>query len=381
LVQPILFFLLGFLCAVFLVALIAPAYRRRAVTLTRRRIESALPLTLAEIQADKDRLRAEHAMSVRKLEMDVKALREKAAGQVVEIANVRKALTNLEAKHEGQGREFAELAARHAAITEELQKREAQLQAMSQKYAATEKTADARLLELERLGQMYDEASISASSRQIELVARETEMEKLAGELSASRAEKKALVRQRQEMEAQARLADNTLNAEKKKAVDLEKKLQRMMTTLADREDKLDRREKEIARLRQITKVPAAAGSRGSDIDKAIAKLDADRVRLEEKLTALANENKALRREVSSRKPPRTNGGDEGLPGVAALREQMHELAAEVVNLTARLDEPDSPIAQALATLPEDKRAGGKKASMVSLADRIRALQKAASAG
>ena len=62
--------------------------------------------------------------------------------------------------------------------------------------------------------------------------------------------------------------------------------------------------------------------------------------------------------------------------GSSALREQMNELAAEVVHLTAKLEGPDSPIARALAA-PSDTRSGSVGRS---LADRVRALQKAATA-
>ncbi len=68
-IQSILFFALGFLCAGFLALMVAPAVWRRAVRLTRRRIEASVPLSLGEIQADKDRIRAEFAMSIRRLEM------------------------------------------------------------------------------------------------------------------------------------------------------------------------------------------------------------------------------------------------------------------------------------------------------------------------
>ena len=91
-VQSVLFFALGFLCAGFLALIVAPAVWQRAVALTRRRIEASIPLTQAEIQADKDRVRAEYAMATRRLEMNVKALREKAAEQLVEINRGREAL-------------------------------------------------------------------------------------------------------------------------------------------------------------------------------------------------------------------------------------------------------------------------------------------------
>ena len=94
-IQSILFFILGFLCAGFLALMVAPAIWRRAVALTRKRIEASVPLSLTEIQADKDRMRAEFAMSTRRLEMSIKAFKEKAAAQIIEINRNREELKRL----------------------------------------------------------------------------------------------------------------------------------------------------------------------------------------------------------------------------------------------------------------------------------------------
>ncbi len=50
-----------------------------------RRLEASIPLTLAEVQADKDLLRAEFAMSARRLEKDVDRLRDKNASLLAEL--------------------------------------------------------------------------------------------------------------------------------------------------------------------------------------------------------------------------------------------------------------------------------------------------------
>ena len=61
--------------------------------------------------------------------------------------------------------------------------------------------------------------------------------------------------------------------------------------------------------------------------------------------------------------------------------EQINDLAAEVVSLTATLEGPDSPINKALAIVPaEVSAAAASPDKITSLADRVRALQKAASA-
>jgi chromosome segregation ATPase len=231
---------------------------------------------------------------------------------------------------------------------------------------------------------MYDDASFSSSSRQIELVARESELQKLASDISLLRGQRKEADRRQQEIAAESKAARDALKAEKKRAAELDKKVERLLATLADREDKLDRREKELARLRERAKAedvgpalrlvgkPDEAGrhdeaTRRDDLDQAIAKLDSDRERLEARLTALARENKRLKADLGAM------ASSGSVNGSAALREQMNELAAEVVHMTAKLEGPDSPIAKALAAPQDSQSKNGDR----SLADRVRALQKA----
>jgi len=380
LVQSVLFFALGFLCAGFLALMVAPAVWRRAVALTRRRIEASIPLTQTEIQADKDRIRAEYAMANRRLEMNVKALREKAAEQLVEISRGHEALKGLAIERTDKNHALAELAAKNEA----LRQREEELHRLSERLKETERKLEKRALELEKLEQMYDDASFSSSSRQIELVARESELQKLASDIALLRGQRKEADRRQQEIAAESKAARDALKAEKKRVAELDKKVERLLATLADREDKLDRREKELARLREKAKAedggpalrlvgkPDAAGGHDEakqrdDLDQAIAKLDSDRERLEARLTALARENKRLKADLGAMTSSGTANGS------AALREQMNELAAEVVHLTAKLEGPDSPIAKALAA-PQDSRSNSGDRS---LADRVRALQKA----
>ncbi|RWH74974.1 MAG: hypothetical protein EOQ86_23610 [Mesorhizobium sp.] len=385
-VQSVLFFVLGFLCAGFVALMIAPAIWRRAVTLTRKRVEGSMPLTLAEIQAEKDRIRAEFAMSTRRLEMSVKALREKSAEQLVEIGRGREALKELALERKDKKQALSELEAKG----EDLRQREDQLQLLSDRLAQTELALEKRVLELKKLEHMYDDASFSSSSRQIELVARESELQKLADDISVLRGQRKEADRRQQEIAAESKAARDALKAEKKRTGELDKKVERLLATLADREDKLDRRDKEIARLREKSKSErlenASAvrfvGVQGSQADaavkddtqKAIAKLDNDRERLEARLTELARENKKLKTDLAAFEASKSEGGDDARRASAALREQMSDLAAQVVALTAKLDGPESPIAKALAA-PNPPGSGER-----SLADRVRALQKAESA-
>jgi len=379
LVQSVLFFALGFLCAVFLVSLIAPAVWRRAVVLTRRRLEASLPLTPAEIQADKDRVRAEYAMTTRKLEMTIKSLQEKTAEQLVEIGRGREALKGLAVEKKDKNQALSDLQAK----TAELRQREEDLQRLSDRLAQTERALEKRALELQKLEQMYDDASFSSSNRQIELVARESELEKLANDIAVLRSQRKEADRRNQDIVSESKAAREALKAEKKRSADLDKKVERLLATLADREEKLDRREKELARARErskeavvangVARLGADADAKGDDLDKAIAKLEGDRERLEARLTVLARENKRLKTDLAASEPVKPEQAADARLAGAVLREQMNELAAEVVNLTMKLDGPDSPIAKALAADGQQ----GASGRGVSLADRVRALQKA----
>jgi chromosome segregation ATPase len=326
-----LFFLLGVLACGFVVVLFAPAAWRRAVRLTRRRIEATLPLTPAEIQAEKDGVRAEFAVATRRLEMEIQALRQKNATQQVEINRGDQAAGQMRAQQETADRALADSEARTSELRAELGQREEQLRQLAHSLAEAEKMIEARAGELEKLGRMYDEASFSSSNRQIELVARESELEQARQDTTILRAERKDVEKRQQEAVAEARAAREGLRAERKRVADLDRKLERLLATLADREDKLDRRERDLARLREQQK--AAAGSAHG----------------------------------AARNGAAAHVGD------AAMREEMQSLAAQVVDLVVRLEGAGSPAAGALAA---PTGATPSAASPLSLADRVKALQK-----
>jgi chromosome segregation ATPase len=406
-IQTTLFFILGFLCAAFLALMVAPAVWRRAVALTRKRIEASVPLTMDEIQADKDRMRAEFAMATRRLEMSVKSFKEKAAGQIVEINRNREELKRIAEERDERNRTVTDLEARASELRAELKQREDTLQRHADKLAELEQRLEEKALELDRLGRMYDEASFNASSRQIDLVAQETKMEKLSEDVVTLRNERKEADGRVREMAAELKEARDALRAERKKAVVLEKKAERLTASLAEREEKLERREKELSRFRDQVKDGGTqerrlsddigkeqaervrlegevadltgqlsrliSGATAGDLSATVAKLEADRQRVEERIAVLTRENRKLTAELADLQRVHAEDWGEERRGSAVLREQINDLAAEVVALTATLDGPESPIHAAL-------KAGGSKGQGVSLADRVRALQKAAAA-
>jgi hypothetical protein len=87
---------LGFLTAALLTVFLSPLYRRRVARLTTEMLKRSMPLTEAEIRADKDRLRAEYAIRIHKLEMKVEEAAEAAARQMVELNRRDAAISDLE---------------------------------------------------------------------------------------------------------------------------------------------------------------------------------------------------------------------------------------------------------------------------------------------
>ncbi len=94
-VEPIMYFGIGFLVAALFALLFIPLVHNRAVRLTMRRLEAATPLTIAEIRADKDQLRAEFAMSTRRLELSVEQMKTKATTQLAELGKKTDAINQL----------------------------------------------------------------------------------------------------------------------------------------------------------------------------------------------------------------------------------------------------------------------------------------------
>jgi hypothetical protein len=76
---------LGFLVAALIVVVLLPAYRRRVERFTAEALKRTLPLTEEEIRADKDRLRADFAMEVHRLESKLEGAGLMAARQRVEV--------------------------------------------------------------------------------------------------------------------------------------------------------------------------------------------------------------------------------------------------------------------------------------------------------
>jgi len=91
---------LGFFLASLLALMVTRPLWNRAVRLTTRRIEATMPMSLADIQAEKDQLRAEFAIELRRVEVALERAKDKAARELVESNKRRVEVSEIKAELE-----------------------------------------------------------------------------------------------------------------------------------------------------------------------------------------------------------------------------------------------------------------------------------------
>lgn len=136
-VQSGLLVALGFLIASLLGLLLASAFWSRAVRLTTQRLRDAMPVSESEIKADRDRLRAEHAVRVHKLANQLEGAKLERAKHLIEINRRDASISALE----------ADLTAAKAELEENINARRVLEQTVADRLPKVE----ARLAEAKRL--------------------------------------------------------------------------------------------------------------------------------------------------------------------------------------------------------------------------------------
>ena len=428
-IEPVMYFGIGFLVAALLGLLFVPLVHNRAVRLTMRRLEAATPLSIAEIRADKDQLRAEFAMSTRRLEMSVEQMKTRMTGQLAELGKKTDAINQLKKELGEKTAAIFALESRDKNLRDQLRATEDEFALKSSSLREAERGLADKQADLAKLVAELGERSIMADSQRVELAAMRTQVEAMkvsgADYERAVRMTEERLARERGEAEAAAKLTDEArgkLDGLAARTGDLERALlvqtteaevsgrrvYELETRLADQGRMLAEREFEIARLRgdleaagkienDLREELENAGGRSSG---AVDKFRADIGQLEAQLAAAIEERTRLQREIGTMKrDAETTWAAERVEN-ALLRERINDVAAEVARLTAVLEGPGSPIESMLAAaIPElgqgrgagttgiNGTSGEARAATIdspkegkgTLADRIRALQSSAS--
>src|SRR5437899_4832061 len=183
-IEPIMYVGLGFLAASLIALAIIPFVHARAVRLTMRRLEAATPLSMAEIQADKDQLRAEFAMSTRRLEMSVEQLKNKSTGQLADLGKKNDVINRLKMELGEKAATIFALEARDKGIKDQLRATEDELEVKTNALRETERNLADKMAEFARASAQLSETSAASDSQRVEIVALKTQIDNLKDQVS-----------------------------------------------------------------------------------------------------------------------------------------------------------------------------------------------------
>ena len=208
-IEPIMYLAIGFLVSMLFGLMIVPLVHNRAVRLTTRRMEAATPLSMAEIQADKDQLRADFAMSARRLELSVEQLRAKTASQLAELGKKSDAINRMKLELSEKTATIFSLEAREKSMKDQLRGTEEEFAAKTQLLRGAEQELIEKQAELAKLNHDLSDKAMMADSRQVELVAVRAQIDALQARVGEAEKEftetGKRLEQERSQSEAASR--------------------------------------------------------------------------------------------------------------------------------------------------------------------------------
>lgn len=393
-----MYFMLGVLIATLVALLVLPAVWHRAVRLTTKRVEAAVPISIFEVQADKDQQRAFFALNQRRLELQSDAMRDTIVANAATIETQRQRTFELEGELKTLQAQHALLQATSAERDVLLGETQDQLTDRTATVSRLEEALADRVAALAALEAAHGTLTGDARAQAEALKAREDALASARTRITALEADVTSLG---------ARLADTTRRLEEtsatldaERAATLEARAiaaqaaTELSTDLTEAQEALALKVAESeARAQAIAALEAERDRLAQSLATAEADLDANRAvvhafeqrrasefvaaeaenrRLEDALRMLKADHALMeeavqRRSADSAPPASVALAGEMAPANAAdnalLRESMTELAARLAALTARLEGDGSPIRQAVA----DGAAG-------DLAARIRSL-------
>src|ERR1700716_1782174 len=419
-VEPIMYLAIGFLVSMLFGLMIVPLVHNRAVRLTTRRLGAATPLSMAEIQADKDQLRAEFAMSARRLEMSVDQLKNRTTSQLAELGKKSDAINRMKLELGEKNATIFALEAREKAIKEQLRATEEEFGTKTVSVRSAEQALADKQNDLAKLSAQLSDRSMMAESRQVELVAMRAQVDALKSRVGDAEKEFSAtqgrLEQERSEAEkasrelteARSRVEnlsqrvtdlDRQLIVQVKEAEMLGNRVNDLESRLTTQGKLLAERDFENNQLRQASETTErtikelreeiAANSGGKS--PLLEKLRTEKAAVEEQLSVARDERAKLQRDINAiQQQAESSWATERMEN-ALLRERINDIAAEVAKLAMQLEGPNSPIEAMLAADPVSRAkaakpangaaangaaaAGGVPEGGGTLAERIRALQ------
>lgn len=379
-IEYALLFGLGFLAAALLVMLVAPAIHKRIVLYTENRLKATMPLSPQEIRAQKDMVRAVYAAENARTAQEL--LREREASIALRLANetLSRDASHLVADNQDLRAQIHDMSVEAADFRSKLRRAEVEADNLKEALRRTEESVVAKDLEIQALGRRIERIMADVDNLKIERTTRETEIENLKMRVQALRDEREELRREAKLVTKRAKDAEIRLAQEEHKLLRLDDRLAREMADNVDKDALLERRAKEIARLKQGVKsansqVRAAVKSlRAANLPvpdfKEIAIADDEPVAATVATAAVAG-TADLEDELRHRHTALTERLLKAKTATndKALREEIADIAAKMVVLTAAREGEKSPIPELLRAKPAKGPGKG-----LTLAERVLAI-------
>lgn len=421
-IEPAMYLGIGFLVASLFGLIFIPLVHARAVRLTVRRMEAATPLSMAEIQADKDQLRAEFAMSTRRLEMSVEQLKAKSTSQLAELGKKNDAINRLKVELGEKSATIFALEAREKALKDQMKATEDELSVKTLGLHETERSLSDKQADLARLSGDLGDRTATTEAQRVELISLRTQIDALKLRIGDYEHDIKKTEDRLDKERQEAAAATSNLSDERGKVENLGKRVGQLEQQLiaqsteaellgkrvveldgriADQGRLLVEREYECDRLRVELENARRTGfhlreeltSSGSQHREYIKNLTAEKDVLQREFDLANAERTKLQTEVAAMKREAEASWAAERVENALLRERINDVAAEVAKLAITLEGPNSPI-EAILALSETASPAPRIAATGplpipandigddgkgSLADRMRALQTRAS--
>ncbi|HEY4847923.1 MAG TPA: hypothetical protein VIH87_09070 [Methylocella sp.] len=178
-------FALGFLVAGLIALATAPAFWRRAIRLSTRRLEMQLPLSPEEIVAGRDLLRAEFVVERRRLEQKAEALNLVHAADMAELGRRAAIIAAQDADLRALSQQDHEGGAELAALQRALAETSAELAATAKECYDTSGLIARKDAQINELAARFEEAQALAAKQRDALAALEASMARQGQALAA----------------------------------------------------------------------------------------------------------------------------------------------------------------------------------------------------
>lgn len=339
-IEYALLFGLGFVAALLVGMLLAPAIHRRIVKFTEDRIMATVPVSPQELRAQKDMVRAEMAAAVARTGHDLKVERARAAQLSIANDQLSAEAARLYGENSDLKREIETLNHDMAELRASLRNEEIRLEQMREQLARQEESERQKDARIEELLHRINRLGIEIDNLKIDIATRDTEAESYRVRINALRDERETLREELKAATQRAKDAELKLAREENRVLRLEEQLNTAVSGNVDKDTIIERRVDEIKRLKERLKAANAEAREAARSTRATA----NQKQSGAKVKVSANNDKDASSVVVKEEPAEAEAQPSRIISAeraAQLVEDVRAQANAAADALAELDNPD----------------------------------------